>query len=162
MKIQRLSPCPLTTSEGGALAAACWMKPASLALSMAAVVLILASAGCVERTMKIQTDPPGAVVVVNDEEVGITPAEFSFLWYGDYEVILRKPGYETLQTHHRVQAPWYQWPPFDLIAETMIPAVIRDEHELPLYTLKPAEEPAVEDVVERAERLRDRTLFETP
>ena len=75
--------------------------------AVAAVGLLVSlGSGCVERTMKIQTDPPGALVVVNDEEVGLSPVKFSFLWYGDYEIILRRVGYETLRTHYRVEAPW--------------------------------------------------------
>ena len=116
--------------------------------------------GCVERRMKIQTDPPGALVVVNDEEVGISPVTFSFLWYGDYDIILRKPGFQTLSTHYRVKAPWYQWPPFDLVAETMVPARICDEHVLPTFELEPATTPMVSDVVQRAAELRNRALNE--
>ena len=126
---------------------------------LAAGVLLLLG-GCVERTMKITTRPPGAVVIVNDEEVGLSPVRFSFLWYGDYEIILRMPGYETLKTHYRTKPPWYQWPPFDLVAETMIASTIHDEHVLPTFELEPAELPAIAEVVERAVELRDRALFE--
>lgn len=128
-------------------------------LCAAGVVLL---AGCVERKLKIRTDPPGALVTINDEEVGVTPIEVSFLWYGDYEVIIRKSGYQTIKTHHRVNPPWWQWPPFDLVTETMIPTTLRDEHELPLFSLTPAEEPAVADVVRRATELRNRALFYAP
>ena len=69
-------------------------------------VLLTGAVGCVERTARIETDPPGAIVIVNDEEVGISPVRFSFLWYGDYEIILRKQGYRTLKTHHPIDAPW--------------------------------------------------------
>lgn len=135
----------------------------ALPTGRAALAVALAlSAGCVERTLKIQTDPPGALVTVNDEEVGVSPARVLFLWYGDYDLIFRKRGYETLKTSYRIHPPWYQWPPLDLIAETLIPFTIRDEQELPTFTLKPAEEPAVREVVERAVELRDRAVFETP
>lgn len=126
-----------------------------LAAGMAGAAL---AAGCVERTVRITTDPPGALVIVNDEEVGVSPVKFSFLWYGDYDLIFRKPGYKTLKTHYRIDAPWYQWPPIDLVTETMIPTTIRDERELPTFVLEPAETPLVEDVVARAVELRDRTL----
>jgi hypothetical protein len=109
--------------------------------------------------MKITTRPPGAVVVVNDEEVGVSPVKFNFLWYGDYDIIIRKPGYETLKTHHRVDAPWWQWPVFDLITETMIAGTLHDDHVVPEYELKPAELPPVDEVAQRAVELRDRALF---
>ena len=123
--------------------------------------LLLPAGGCVERIMKIDTRPPGAIVVVNDEEVGVSPVTFSFLWYGDYDLILRKPGYETLRTHYRVKAPWYEWPPFDLVAETMVARMICDEHELPTFDLTPAEAPNVKDIVARAAELRDQALYES-
>jgi hypothetical protein len=129
--------------------------------ALAALLLALAG-GCVERIMKIQTSPPGALVTVNDEEVGVSPVKVSFLWYGDYDLVFRKRGYETLKTSYRIHPPWYQWPPLDLIAETLIPVTIRDEHDLPTFTLAHAEEPAVGEVVERAVELRDRAVFEAP
>jgi hypothetical protein len=121
---------------------------------------LAASLGCVERTARIQTDPPGALVVVNDEEVGVSPVKFSFLWYGNYDIILRKPGYKTLKTNCWINAPWYQWAPFDLVAETMIPVMIHDQHVLPAFVLEPAETPTMDEVVQRAAELRDRALFE--
>lgn len=116
--------------------------------------------GCVERTMKITTDPAGARVFLNDEEVGLTPLRTSFVWYGDYDIVIRKAGYRTLKTNYRIAAPWYQIPPIDLITECFLPGTIRDEHELPLYTLEAeAVEPAA-DLVERAVEMRDRTLYQ--
>ncbi len=132
-------------------------------LTAGAILLVIALAaltGCVERTMKITTRPPGAVVIVNDEEVGISPVTFAFTWYGDYDLMFRKEGYQTLKTHHRVEAPWWQWPVFDLITETMITGTIRDQHELPVFVLQEAETPPIEDVVNRAIEMRNRALFE--
>ena len=125
------------------------------------VLLICATVtgGCVERIARIQTDPPGAFVIVNDEEVGVSPVRFSFLWYGDYDIMVRKPGYQTLKTHHQINAPWYQWPPFDLVADVMVPTMIRDEHVLPTLALEPEQTPATEDLVGRAVELREETLF---
>lgn len=123
------------------------------------LVIALCAFGCVERTARIQTDPPGALVIVNDEEVGVSPVKFHFLWYGDYDIMLRKDGYQTLKTHHRIEAPWYQWPPFDLVSEALIPTTIRDECELPTFVLQPAEATDVDAIVQRAAELRDRALF---
>jgi hypothetical protein len=123
------------------------------------VLVLLPLAGCVERTARIETRPAGAIVVVNDEEVGVSPVRFSFLWYGDYEIIVRKPGYKTLQTHYRIEPPWYQVPPLDFVSEVMIPSVIRDERRFPTYELVPQDPPGTEDIVKRATDLRDRALF---
>ncbi len=123
---------------------------------------LLGVTGCVERTMKISSDPQGARVFVNDEEIGLTPAKLSFLWYGDYDIILRKDGFQTLKTHHRISPPWYQYPPIDLIAECLVPTMIKDEHVLPTYQLEPMRVAPVEEVVERAVQLRERALYEEP
>ena len=124
------------------------------------VVCVLVAGGCVERTVRVTTQPPGAVVIINDEEVGVSPTSFSFLWYGDYDIMLRKPGYQTLKTHYRVDPPWYQYPPFDVVAETLVATTIRDEHVLPTFELQPVDETPVGDVVQRAVELRERALFQ--
>ena len=49
--------------------------------------------GCgVERTLQIESNPPGALVHLNGEEVGRTPMRKAFVWYGTYDVQLRKDG----------------------------------------------------------------------
>lgn len=128
-------------------------------LAVFALVLV-ALGGCVERVMKIETDPQGALITVNDEEVGVSPVKFSFLWYGDYDIIARKSGYRTLKTHYRVHPPWYQYAPIDLVAETLLPVTIRDEHVVPVLQLEAAEAPTVEEVIRRAGELRRQALSE--
>jgi hypothetical protein len=92
-------------------------------------------AGCVEQTMKIDSDPPGALVYLNQQEVGRTPVTRDFKWYGDYDVQLRMEGYETLKTHQSVIAPAWNWAPFDLLAE-LLPIPLKDRRAYS-YTLKP-------------------------
>jgi|YNPNPStandDraft_1061719.scaffolds.fasta_scaffold26691_2 hypothetical protein len=135
-------------------------RPARVVFTVLGGLVLLS--GCVERTVRVETDPPGALVVVNDQEVGVSPTKFSFTWYGDYDIIVRKPGYKTLKTNYRLREPWYQWPPIDIVAELLIPVTIRDEHVLPTYVLEPAEEPAVDELVERAAALRDEALYQGP
>jgi hypothetical protein len=133
-----------------------------LFVSGSLLIALFTFGGCVERTMKIDSHPQGARVFVNDEEVDVTPAKFSFLWYGDYDIMLRKDGFETLKTHYRVAPPWYEYPPIDLIAECFIPGTIKDEHVLPTYELQPATVPPIGEVVERAVELREQALQEAP
>jgi PEGA domain len=91
--------------------------------------------GCVERTLSVQSDPPGALVYLNDQEIGRTPMEHDFVWYGKYEVALRMEGYEALKTTADVSMPIYQLPPIDLLAE-IVPITIKDRKSLH-YTLEP-------------------------
>ena len=103
----------------------------------AAAVVVAASGGCgVQRQVTVQSDPPGALVYLNGEEVGRTPVTHDFLWYGKYDVTLRKEGYETVKTTGDVIAPWWQWVPFDLVAE-LVPVPLTDRHTLS-YAMKPA------------------------
>ncbi len=73
--------------------------------------------GCAQRTLDIDSEPEGALVFLNGEEVGRTPMRYYFEWYSNYDVVLRKEGYQTLQTTKEIKAPLYAIPPFDLLGE---------------------------------------------
>ena len=109
--------------------------------------------GCVRRTLNVTSDPPGALVYLNDQEVGRTPVQRDFTWYGTYDVAVRKDGYDTLKTKGRVIAPWWQWPPFDLVAE-LLPLRLHDEKSLH-YTLNASGvAPSEDEMLGRAEEMR--------
>jgi hypothetical protein len=122
-------------------------------------VALVAAGGCVRRTMTINTDPQGATVHLNDELIGTTPVSVDFTWYGDYDVVARLDGYETLRTNHPINPPWYQYPPIDFIAETLVPFRIHDRHEL-FFELAPKQEIDREQLLQDAVDFRERTLFE--
>ena len=118
--------------------------------SLVAVLVVLAgSTGCVRRTIRITTEPPNALVYLNDQEIGRSEVSTDFIWYGDYDVIVRKEGYKTLKTHWEVKPPWYQIVPIDFFAEVLWPGRIHDIH-LRHLVLEPAEAPAREELIERA------------
>lgn len=125
-------------------------------LLMPALVLI-PGLGCVRRTLTITTDPPQARVFLNDQEIGRSEVSTDFLWYGDYDVVIRKEGYQTLQTNWTVNPPWYQWIPFDFFAEVLWPGWIHDQHARH-FVLEPTVPPTEAEVIERAEELRDQAL----
>jgi len=78
-----------------------------------------------------------------------------FTWYGDYDVQVRKEGYETLKTHANIVAPIWQWVPFDLIF-VLLPIPMHDDRHLS-YTLQPSTRPAdPEGLIERARQLQGR------
>ena len=118
------------------------------------VALLLSAGGCVERRLVVESDPPGALVWLNDQEVGRTPLEREFVWYGTYDVRLRKEGYQTVRTRSKVWAPWWQIPPLDLIAE-LVPARLQDRKRLS-YTLEPAEPVDTGEFIARAVEMRGR------
>jgi hypothetical protein len=123
---------------------------------LAGALACLVMAGCVEQTMTIESTPPGALVYMNDQELGRTPVTKDFTWYGDYDVQIRLEGYQTLKTHEPVMAPAWNWAPFDLLA-SLAPMTFKDHRSLN-YTLKPLD-PALnqpDEVLTRAEYLKAR------
>jgi hypothetical protein len=119
-------------------------------------ILLVAAAGCVERKLTINTDPAGAQVFLNDEEIGVSPVTTSFNWYGDYNVTIRKQGCVTLQTHRKLQAPWYDGFPFDFVMQDIYPGRIVDQYEWS-FDLKPQKEIGRQELIKDAEQLKQKT-----
>lgn len=123
----------------------------ALAIGVAALLPPLVG-GCVQRTLTINTNPPGALVYLNDQEIGRTPVTRNFLWYGTYEVEIRKTGYDSIKTSAPVIAPWWQWVPFDLITEAL---PLEDHHDLRFTLRRPSEQEEEADLlIRRGEQLR--------
>jgi len=110
-------------------------------------------AGCVDRRLTINTEPQGAMVILNDQEIGTSPVTVPFNWYGDYWVRLRKDGYETLNTHRELKAPLHDHPPLDFITEILYPGQIVDAYEW-TFELAPQNYPTREELIENGESLR--------
>ena len=115
--------------------------------------LALGLTGCVERRYTIRTDPPGALAIVNGEEIGPTPVSRSFVYYGPREITMIADGYQTETVIQPVKRPWYDNYLTEFFTENLVPWTIRDEREF-VYTLRPATIPATEDLSVRAEGLR--------
>ncbi len=130
----------------------------STAISVLMAVLV-SGCGGVRRELTINTQPTGSLVTLNDEEIGLSPVTVSFNWYGDYSVRISKPGFETLNTHRDLKAPWYDMFPFDFIASFCWPAKTTDSYEWS-FELKPYEEPARDDLLQAAQRLKTEALAE--
>ncbi len=120
------------------------------------VCATICAAGCVQRRMIVRSNPPGAVVYIDDYEIGTTPVATNFTYYGTRKIRLVKNGYETLTVMQPVPAPWYQWVPFDFIAENLIPGKIHDTRTFD-YPLVPQLVVPPEQLMERAESLRRET-----
>jgi hypothetical protein len=121
-----------------------------IAVSLIVSVLL---GGCVERKLTINTEPQGALVVLNDEEIGESPVTVSFEWYGDYDVRISKEGFETLKTHRKLEGPWYDTFPFDFFAQLIISDRIVDSYEW-TFELAPQEYPTREELIRDAEELK--------
>ncbi len=125
----------------------------SLVLCIVSLAISLLFCGCVERMLTIYTQPPGAMVVLNDEQIGQSPVTVSFNWYGDYCVRIKKEGYETLDTHRKLKGPWYDSFPFDLFAQIFYPGRIVDDYEW-TFELAEQKQPTREKLISEAEALK--------
>ncbi len=56
--------------------------PSAFLCVLCVSVVNLFAAGCVQRTITITSDPPGALVWLNDREIGRTPLDVNFVYYG--------------------------------------------------------------------------------
>ncbi len=119
-------------------------------------LLAAALAGCVERELVITSEPSGALVYISDVEVGRTPLRHPFTWYGDYDIILRMDGWETLKTHRNLRMPAYEVPPADLFSH-LAPWTYHDTRYLH-FKLEKQKPVTDEQLIQRADELRERNL----
>jgi len=113
---------------------------------------VFISGGCLERQLTIKTQPSDALIELNDELIGITPVTISFNWYGDYNVRITKEGFQTLNTHRLLKAPWYDSFPFDFFAQ-ILPEKRVDRYEWN-FVLEPKKEVNQEKLLEDALKLK--------
>ncbi len=107
--------------------------------------------GCLERRLYITSDPPGAIVRLNDVDVGRTPVEVDFEWYGTYDVRLSKDGYEPLATSQKADAPVHEWPGIDLVAMAL---PVRFKNDVRWhFTLEPSPDDA-QGAIDRGREVR--------
>ncbi len=109
--------------------------------------------GCVRRRMTVRTDPPGATVYVDDQEIGTSPASSKFVYYGTRKIQVVRDGYETQTVLEKVATPWYQVPPIDFFSEHLWPFEIRDERIVNIQ-MHPQRVVPTEELLSRATDLR--------
>ena len=132
-------------------------KTSLIAVATCLVAATLASnVACngVRRRLTITSDPPGAVVYLNNKEVGKTPISQNFVHSGTYNVKCYKEGYEMGETYYKAGCPWYLYPGFDFFSENFTPGELRDEQRCHVVLQQKRELPESE-LYEKAEQLRD-------
>ena len=125
-----------------------------MAMPAVSLLVLIVLAGCVERKLTINTKPQGALVALNDEEIGESPVTVSFNWYGDYCVRISKEGYETLNTHRDLKGPWYDHFPFDFFAQIVNPNRIVDSYEW-TFELSPRKQISRDELIQKANELKN-------
>ena len=130
-------------------------------LGLAALLLT----GCMQRTLSITSEPEGAIVWVNDVEVGRTPVQTSFTFYGTYDVRVRKEGYQPVSTSKVARTPVYEYPPIDFVVMAMPWRTnTKIEWHFDLEPIAEVTDPAQAeaDLLERADELRSATTAGRP
>ena len=88
---------------------------------------ILLSIGCLRRRMTVRTSPPGAMVYVDRQYIGLSPVSTNYTYYGTREIETVRDGYRTDKFLRKFNPPWYEIPPLDFVTETLWPYEVRDE-----------------------------------
>jgi hypothetical protein len=110
--------------------------------------------------MTIESVPGRALVVVDGEEIGFTPASVDFTYYGTREIKLIKDGFETMTVQQPVPAPWYQIPPFDFFSDNFAFGQIKDQHRF-VYQMQPSVtgQAETQGLIDRAQSLRSESVL---
>lgn len=120
---------------------------------LAVAGLLLLAPGCVRRALVVESEPPGAEVWIDGENLGPSPVRVPFDHYGRREIVLSKGGYALIRGTREIAAPWYERFPLDFFAENLWPGTLVDERYF-FYTLSP-EESDPEGVYQRAKSFRE-------
>ena len=127
------------------------MRPCSCRRCSRAAVCPAAS----NRRYVIESDPPGALVLVNGAPLGTTPVDGYFTYYGTYNFTLVKDGYATKVVPQKITMPWFEYPGVDFVTENMFPAKVEDVRRF-RYTLEPLVQVRENDLLQQAQQLRER------
>lgn len=122
--------------------------------------LCLASLGCrSERTLRVRSDPPGAVVRFDETLIGTTPLVHKFLHGGRRRVSIYHDGYRTWSRQIDVRGPWYSRFPYDLFTEVILPLGLDYDFDVNVSLIpdtgqEQGDDPAIDAYVQRAVDLR--------
>src|SRR6476620_5351559 len=130
----------------------------SLLTSVVLVVTIaLPAYATVRRRLNVNSNPQGALVYVDNQQVGVTPCSVDFTYYGTREIRLIKPGFETLTVNQPIPTPWYEYVGLDFISENLVTTKIRDNRTVN-YNLAPQLLVPTQELIDRGNQLRQDTL----
>lgn len=103
--------------------------------------------------MTFRTNPPGAMVYVDKQPIGLTPVSTSFTYYGTRNVEIVRDGYRTEKFLRKIHAPWYQIPPLDFVSDTLWPYEVRDERIIDVQ-LSPETDVPTDALIASGEQMR--------
>lgn len=121
------------------------------------VATSLCLTGCMHRRVTINSNPQGALVRIDGEDIGYTPASIDYTWYGTREVQLVKDGFETQTRLIRLSPPWYQRFPLDFVTDNFLGTHVRDHRRFDLQ-MQPKRPEDTTNVIDRGRSLRSQAL----
>lgn len=143
-------------------------------LTIAAICVVLSCVflnSCVERLLKIRTNPEGAEVWVNGEPVRVknkndtgpptfpakTPVDVPFDFHGTFDIEVRVDRHTSERRLVEIATPWYAFPPVDLFVEVLLPVPIKDHHLIE-FKLEPVPDfsEVSKGIAERHESLKEK------
>jgi hypothetical protein len=127
--------------------------PRAKALVAVALLACVCLPGCVRRRLTVRSNPPGALVYIDDQPIGYTPVSTPYVYYGTRKIQLIKDGYKTETVMQRFPPPWYEVPPLDFASENLWPGELRDQRVLD-FQLVPQPIVPREQLLSQAENLR--------
>ena len=140
------------------------IRHGGLAASLAPIVLLVtATTGCVERSLRIESTPSGALVHLDGEQIGVTPVEVPFVYYGTrrLDVWMTDPAYDLAPRTEWVELrpAWYERFPFDLFTELLwpFPRTVERHHHVVLAPREATPPGGVDQLLEEAESARQAT-----
>jgi PEGA domain len=133
--------------------------------SLTALVCVSAFvSGCVERKIRVTSEPPGARVWLNDQHIGTTPVDTRFTFYGGYDVRVELSGYEPVNELRQAKAPLHEYPGIDLVAHAIphkFDTLIEWHFDLEQVPEASDPESARENLLDRAADLREQARSNT-
>ncbi len=130
----------------------CSLSPMKITNFILAITILSLSIGCVKRTITVTSNPSGAIVWLNDREIGRTPVTIDFTYYGEYDIRAELHGYQSIMATRWLIAPSWDLPPLDLITEVVAPNAHADLYWS--FELEPLETDS-SALIKRAETLRN-------
>jgi hypothetical protein len=107
-----------------------------LALALCAALLGLALPSCVQRSLHVTTDPPGARVFVNGRDRGPSPVTVPYVHEGRFDVRVEAEGYESAAVEVVTPTRADSVPGIDFFAEHFSRRSKRFPHHVTLVPLK--------------------------
>jgi len=133
-----------------------------LSILTAMIILAPLTGGCVYRRLTIRSEPTGALVRLEDREVGRSPVTVAFDHYGLRTITLEHEGYLRLVRNVSVKPPWYEVFPLDFFTEVLWPGSIFVDRtvELKMERRRKYTEGDSMKLLERGKQMRQRMIRE--